>query len=70
MRKEHYHELEILRSENASHVSKYNQLRLEKFTEFDKGHLTDDANIDAKYKIESLQKQIEEMRKLSKYSVT
>lgn len=54
MRKEHNHELEVLRSQNSEHVSKYNLLRLEKFTEFDKDHLVDDANIDAKYKIESL----------------
>ena len=70
LRKEHHLELETLRAQNAEQVSKYNQLRLEKFTEFDKEHLVEDANIDAKYKIEILQKQIDEMRKLSKYQVT
>ena len=54
LKKEHILELETLRAQNAEQVSKYNQLRLEKFTEFDKEHLVEDANIDAKYKIEIL----------------
>lgn len=54
LKKEHNLELETLRAQNAEQISKYNQLRLEKFTEFDKEHLVEDANIDAKYKIEIL----------------
>lgn len=67
IKQEHLLELENMRAQMAEQVTKYNQLKLEKFTEFDKGYLAEDANIDAKYKIEILQKQIEEMRKLSKY---
>jgi hypothetical protein len=70
LKKEHHIEIEELRKKNAEYVERYNNLRVEKFSEFEKSILIEDksvANVDAKYKIEILQKQIEEMKKLSKY---
>jgi hypothetical protein len=48
--------MEELRKQNAEYVSNYSKLKMEKFSEFDKTHLVENASIESKYQIEILKK--------------
>jgi hypothetical protein len=62
--------MDELRKQNAEYVSYYNNLKMEKFSDYEKTYLVEDASIESKYQVESLKKQMEEMRNLSKYQLS